>query len=115
MSAQLDERRGVPSASGMDRLFHCPPSFKMEQSSPKEPENDDAASGTRIHAVLAGLAEYDSLTTDERQTCDMCEAHAAAVVAGWGNSCREWKEVRLGLTSSDNVILFHVCSLCVSD
>lgn len=103
MSA-LDQRRGVPSASGAPRLVNCPPSFKMEQASPKEPESDEAASGTRIHNVLAGLAEYDSLTADEQQTCDMCERQAKALVNEWGDSCKEWREVRLGLTLSGDVI-----------
>lgn len=97
----LDERRGVPSASGAPRLVNCPPSFKMEQASPKEPESDDAASGTRIHNVLAGLAEYDSLTADEQQTHDMCERQKRDIITEWG----AWGvnddgmfEVRLGLT-----------------
>ena len=69
-----DERRGVPSASGMDRLMNCPASFEMERLAPRDEGNEDAASGTRIHAVLAGLASEDALSAAEQETCEMCEA-----------------------------------------
>jgi hypothetical protein len=68
-----DPRKGRPSASSMDRLSACAASWNLEKLAPAEPENPDATSGTRIHAVLAGLAPYDDLTADEQQTCDMCE------------------------------------------
>lgn len=76
-----DERRGVPSASGMDRLHNCHASFMMEQVNGVDSESDAAASGTRIHAALAGLMPYDSLTPDEQETHDMCAEQAARLIA----------------------------------
>jgi len=101
MSAQPDERRGVPSASGMQRIVNCPASFRMEQASYAEPESKDASAGTLIHAVLAGLANYDDLTPEQQQTCDMCEGamdRAFRDWAGGGAATLTQKEVRLGLT-----------------
>lgn len=101
-----DERRGVPSASGMDRLMNCPASFKMERLAPRDEGNEDAASGTRIHAVLAGFADWDTLTAAEQETCEMCEAQAHRVIAEWGRAdttdiiC----ELRLGLTALGTVL-----------
>jgi len=80
---QLDERRGVPSASGMDRLHNCPASFEMERHAPPEEHREDAASGTRIHAVLAGLAAPDTLSAAEIETHDICQAQAEQVVNDW--------------------------------
>jgi len=71
MSTQPDQRRGVPSASGMERLVNCPASFEMEYHAP-DTESADAASGTRIHAVLAGQSGEDTLSADEMETCEMC-------------------------------------------
>ena len=101
-----DERRGVPSASGMDRLMNCPASFEMERLAPYDEGNEDAASGTRIHAVLAGFAGEDTLSAAEQETCEMCEAQAHAVIAEWGRAdttdiiC----EQRLGLTALGTVL-----------
>lgn len=101
----LDQRRGVPSASGMDRLMNCPASFEMERHAPPEVENEDAASGTRIHAVLALQASADILNSDELETCDMCNAQSMRVIADWNGSDgmvtpdQTIYERRLGLTA----------------
>jgi RecB family exonuclease len=99
---QLDERRGVPSASGMDRLHNCPASFEMERHAPPEEHREDAASGTRIHAVLAGLAAPDTLSAAELETHDMCAAQAEQVVNEWAQpseyDIEMLYEQRIGIT-----------------
>jgi len=100
-----DERRGVPSASGMQRLHECPPSFDLERLAPPEEEREDAASGTRIHAVLALLASADTLTMAECDTLDMCSKQAGEVVAEWAGHHgfvtpdKTLREQRLGMTA----------------
>lgn len=102
--AAKDQRRGVPSASGMERLFNCPPSFEMEHLSPPEEESEDAASGTRIHAVLALEASTDTLNSDELETCDRCNEASMRVIQDWNGSNgmvtpdHTLYEKRLGLT-----------------
>lgn len=64
-----DERRNRPSASGMERLALCPGSWNLESTLPPEPESEDAASGTRIHAALAG--ENVTLSHEERDTLEI--------------------------------------------
>jgi hypothetical protein len=99
---QLDERRGAPSASGMDRLHNCPASFEMERHAPPEEHREDAASGTRIHAVLAGLAAPDTLSAAEIETHDMCAAQAEQVINEWAQPSDEepdiFYEQRIGIT-----------------
>lgn len=47
-----DERQGLPSASGMQRLFLCPGSWNAERKCPIEEESEDAAMGTILHAHM---------------------------------------------------------------
>mgnify|MGYP000871628137 CR=1 FL=1 len=79
-----DERRNRPSASGMERLALCPGSWNLESTLPPEPESEDAASGTRIHAALAG--ENVTLSHEERdtlETLDRLEMDAVRTVFGF--------------------------------
>lgn len=110
MNSPIDERRGVPSASGMQRLHECPPSFEMERLAPPEEESDVAASGTRIHAVLALLASADTLSMAECDTLDMCAKQAGEVVAEWAGHHgletpdQTLREQRLGMTALGRVL-----------
>lgn len=104
-----DPRRGVPSASAMHRLHNCPASFEMERHAPPEQETEDAASGTRIHAFLAGLAGEETLSAAEQETAEMCENQAHFVQQQWELVATEeciaiWQEQRLGMTKLGNVI-----------
>ena len=101
-----DIRKGRPSASSMDRLSACAASWNLEKQAPAEPENPDATSGTRIHAVLAGIAPYDSLTLAEQDTVDMCVRDRDNLLAEWAglDSYVENLELRLGLTTFGQVI-----------
>jgi len=109
MSALPDQRRGVPSASGMERLVNCPASFDMEYHAPDSP-SADAASGTRIHAVLAIEASADTLSADEAETCEMCAVQSGQVIADWNNSGghvtpeQTLREQRLGMTALGRVL-----------
>ena len=47
-----DERQGLPSASGMQRLFLCPGSWNAERKCPHDEESEDAAMGTILHAHM---------------------------------------------------------------
>lgn len=49
---EMDERQGLPSASGMQRLFLCPGSWNAERKCPVYEESDDAALGTMLHACM---------------------------------------------------------------
>lgn len=101
-----DVRRGVPSASKMHRVAACPASFHMEAVAPHEEASDDAASGTRIHAVLASEAPESTLNADEAQTVEMCSRQAQELLEEWhsGAPFTAHIEQRLGMTKIGNVI-----------
>lgn len=68
-----DERQGLPSASGLERMLLCPGSWNLERQLPPEPETEEAASGTRIHSALAGEPRaLEKLSSDEFDTYEMC-------------------------------------------
>ena len=67
-----DERNGKPSASGFSRLALCPGSWNLEQTLPPQEENKYMALGTDVHAVLAGQAEFDTLTEDGQDIATRC-------------------------------------------
>jgi len=94
-----DPRHGLPSASAFERLVECPPSHQMALGI-ADTESAAAASGTRIHAVLAGEADISTLSSDEEQTHDMCRHQADALIAEYitGTDTETLTEVRLGLT-----------------
>lgn len=82
----------------------------MERHAPPEKENEDAASGTRIHAVLALLASADTLSFDEAETCEMCASQANEVIREWAD-CNLFaapektiREQRIGMTAIGSVI-----------
>jgi Protein of unknown function (DUF2800) len=62
-----DPRMGMPSASALERLALCPGSFNLERMLPPAPEDPDAASGTKIHAALAGSTEALAALDDIEQ------------------------------------------------
>ena len=49
-----DERMGLPSASGINRVVLCPGSHKLEAKAIEPPESHWAARGTCIHGVMDG-------------------------------------------------------------
>jgi len=101
-----DPRHGLPSASAFERLSACPPSHQMSLGM-EDTESAAAASGTLIHAVLAGEAEMSTLSSDEEQTHDMCKAQADDLIAQYISNPEvlTLKEVRLGLTQFGKVVV----------
>lgn len=71
-----DERAGLPSASSFERLAACPGSFWWSKQAPAPEESEDAASGTRIHAYLAGEITADKLSEEEMHTATACDSLA---------------------------------------
>lgn len=74
-----DERNGLPSASSMERYMLCPGSYMAERGLP-ETTSDDAETGNRIHAALAGETVTPPLTDDEERTMESCQLQAKALL-----------------------------------
>lgn len=74
-----DERNGLPSASSMERYMLCPGSYAAECGLP-ETTSDDAETGNRIHAALAGETVTPPLTDDEERTMEACRSQATALL-----------------------------------
>lgn len=77
------ERMGLPSASAMDRLAHCPGSWRMERNMPQLGRYAALAdSGTRIHNWLSG-ATGETLNAEEMRTAQSLKAGAEKLKAEW--------------------------------
>ncbi len=66
---QTDERAGLVSASGFERIYNCPGSMAAEAAIPKpatETSNDVALFGDRVHAALES-GELVDLAANEEQ------------------------------------------------
>lgn len=74
-----NERNGLPSASSMERYMLCPGSYAAERGLP-DTTSEDAETGNRIHAVLAGETVIPPLTDDEERTMEACKAQADALL-----------------------------------
>ena len=79
-----DERGGLPSASSFERLSACPGSFWWAKQAPEPEESEDAASGTRIHAYLAGEITADKLSEEEMHTATACDSLACEFLQSRG-------------------------------
>lgn len=67
-----DPRKGLPSASGIERVLECPGSWALCKLSPDwEPESEIAALGTLLHkgleAVFLGEPLPDGLTPEDKE------------------------------------------------
>lgn len=76
-STMTDERKGLPSASAIERLAACPGSWELSKQAPPQPESEDAARGTRIHGWLAAMITETpyagpELAEDELETASQC-------------------------------------------
>lgn len=74
-----DERKGLPSASSMERYMLCLGSYAAEQGQPEQ-TSEDAETGNRIHAALAGETVTPPLTDDEERTFLACQSQANALL-----------------------------------
>lgn len=112
MIAPPDERRGVPSASGMIRVVNCPASFKAEREAekiaPESRDDKDAAAGNVVHAILSGDETEDDVTYSAEATAEMCEHQVTGLLEEWldrdGADPLHYSEVRYGLTTFGTVL-----------
>lgn len=77
-----DERQGLPSASGYERIEHCPGSWQLEQCFPGEQSDPLADRGTRIHAAFE-TGNSSDLSPDEEADFLQGVKHAEMLVAQW--------------------------------
>lgn len=103
-----DPRRGLPSASAMDRLEACPASWHASKGL-LDSSTEDAESGTRIHKALE-TGDTSELLPDELDTFEMCQDQRQQIVEAWYGSdpghgvLDPFLEVRLGLTNIGGVV-----------
>ena len=102
-----DPRRGLPSASSLERLHNCPGSWLATKDTPDE-SNADSEAGTRIHRALE-TGDMTGLSADEEQTADLCQIQSDNVMNEWVESDHPkslgiHKEKRLGLTRIGGVV-----------
>lgn len=73
-----DERQGMPSASGMQRLFLCPGSWNAERKCPVDEESEDAILGTLLHACMEkGTTPEDP---EDAEAVDWCRETENALI-----------------------------------
>lgn len=97
----------------MARIHECPASHAMSIAAranlPEEKDDAAASTGTRIHSALAGEIDINDLNMREEETHDMCLDQARVLYEQWhdrsGPPVIELREVRLGLTTNNNVVL----------
>lgn len=112
---QTDERRGLPSISGLERLALCPGSWTLTQfvsalyqsKTPKR-ENLGAESGTRIHSALSG--EEQELSRFENWTMEKCQEYEKAVLEQLKDDygfvpAKEEREVRKEFYANGKVVM----------
>lgn len=102
-----DPRRGLPSASSLERLHNCPGSWLASKDMPDE-SSADADAGTRIHRALE-TGDMTELSAEEEQTADLCDIQAGQVMADWIDQSTNpefyiFKEQRLGITRIGGVV-----------
>lgn len=65
-----DERQGLPSASGMKRLFLCPGSWQAEQMCPQDESSEEAMLGTMLHDCMEHGKEPEN--AEEAEAVQWC-------------------------------------------
>lgn len=87
-----DERQGLPSASGMQRIFLCPGSWQAERKCPGDEESDDAALGTILHAHMEqGTMPED---TEEAEVVAWCREMEKALCEKCLGMMADWSDVQ---------------------
>lgn len=99
MQTLTDERQGLPSASGMERLLNCQGSWQAEQGCDAEPGSSVTADGT---AIAEALESGDTSDLDETQKPIAERLQAMRTEAGHAwmakfgiSEVREYREERL--------------------
>lgn len=87
-----DERQGLPSASGMQRLFLCPGSWNAERKCPIDEESEDAAMGTMLHACMEqGTTPEDP---EDAEAVDWCREMEKALCEKHLGMKENWTDVQ---------------------
>lgn len=87
-----DERQGLPSASGMQRLFLCPGSWQAERKCPADKESEDAALGTILHTHMEqGTTPEDP---EDAEAVDWCREMEKALCEKHLGMKENWMEVQ---------------------
>lgn len=82
-----DERAGLPSFSGAERLLHCPGALNLARGCGLDtPDTPWRRDGNRGHEVLAGDLDEEEIEDDEslRQAVERCERVNAELAEGLG-------------------------------
>ena len=82
MNENQDERKGLPSASGVEGYKLCPGKHNAEKQFPVEETSDDALIGNRIHKSLETSCA-DGLNDDEIVIYNTCRFIRDDLVAGF--------------------------------
>lgn len=107
MSAILDPRFGVPSASAMSRIENCPGSWHATKDLPED-QSPDAAKGTDLHAKLESDDTDAESMSDEWALARAIEQRGAIVEEYFqGQPVEIFTEVRLGLTSIGGTVFVN--------
>lgn len=87
-----DERQGLPSASGMQRLFLCPGSWRAERKCPVDEESEDAALGTILHACMEQGTTPEDL--EDAEAVDWCREMEKVLCEKHLGMKENWMEVQ---------------------
>jgi len=73
MTNDKDDRMGLPSASGIERIMLCPASFIMEKEAQRwqaagDEVSVDAEEGTMLHAAMSGEVDESTLNDEQLTT-----------------------------------------------
>lgn len=91
-----DVRKGLPSASGLQRLVLCPGSWKAEQACPEEEPSEAAAMGTRMHQHMElGTLPDDAVEAEAVAWCREMEQQLAQEYVADGHGMAVFREKRL--------------------
>lgn len=85
MTTELELARQHPSASGAERLVHCPGSWALEQQQPPEPENAFTEAGNRMHRAWQ-TGDDSELVGDEPERMLKTREIEAQLVEQWTQS-----------------------------
>lgn len=119
ISAELDVRKGRPSASGMQRLVLCPGSWLAERGYPDEP-SEAAVMGTRLHKHMElGTLPEDAAEAEAVEWCrEMERLLAERYVAPMGadqvlREVRWWGRNEVFSGQGDVVFVHEGCALAL--
>lgn len=83
-----DERKGLPSASAMERIHNCPGSEQLAEQVEHDVSKVSPAglSGTGIHAVVAGESDGEDLGLGDKTVAEELERMKEVTMKAWVDS-----------------------------